>query len=47
MLQQHPDLKLRIEGHTDNVGEKAANLGLSHRRAAAVRNALVVELVRL
>jgi OOP family OmpA-OmpF porin len=41
MLQQHPELKLRIEGHTDNVGGKDANLTLSDRRAAAVKNALV------
>ncbi|HEY8257878.1 MAG TPA: OmpA family protein [Gemmatimonadales bacterium] len=41
MLQQHPELKLRIEGHTDNVGAKDANLTLSERRALAVKNALV------
>ena len=31
------DRRLRIEGHTDNVGDKAANLKLSNARAAAVR----------
>lgn len=36
MLQQHPDLKLTIEGHTDNVGDAAANQTLSEQRAAAV-----------
>lgn len=41
MLKQHPELKLRIEGHTDNVGGKDANLALSDRRAAAVKSALV------
>lgn len=41
MLQQHPELKLRIEGHTDNVGKKDANLALSDRRALAVKDALV------
>jgi OOP family OmpA-OmpF porin len=41
LFAQHGDLKLRIEGHTDNVGNAAANLALSERRAAAVRQALV------
>jgi OmpA-OmpF porin, OOP family len=41
MLEQHAELRLRIEGHTDNVGDKAANLSLSERRAASVMGALV------
>ena len=41
MLTQHPDLKLAIEGHTDNVGSDAANQTLSEKRAAAVKQYLV------
>jgi len=41
MLTQHPDLKLTIEGHTDNVGGDAANQTLSEKRAAAVKQYLV------
>jgi outer membrane protein OmpA-like peptidoglycan-associated protein len=42
-MQKYPDLKLLIEGHTDNVGSAATNLTLSDARAAAVRAALVSE----
>jgi OmpA-OmpF porin, OOP family len=41
MLRQHGSLRLRIEGHTDNVGQAAANQALSEKRAAAVRQHLV------
>lgn len=40
-LLNHPDRKLFIEGHTDNVGSTDYNIGLSQRRADAVKNALV------
>lgn len=41
MLQEHADLKLMIEGHTDSQGDDAFNLTLSDKRAAAVKVYLV------
>ena len=41
MLKDHPDLKLTIEGHTDNVGSAQSNQALSEKRASAVRQYLV------
>lgn len=43
MLAEHPDLKLTIEGHTDNVGDAAGNQSLSERRAAAVKATLATQ----
>ena len=36
VLVANPEWRLRIEGHTDSVGDKAANMKLSTARAAAV-----------
>lgn len=36
LLQNDASLKLRVEGHTDNVGAAAANQALSEKRAQAV-----------
>jgi outer membrane protein OmpA-like peptidoglycan-associated protein len=41
LMQRHPDWKLRVEGHTDNVASDSYNLQLSQRRANAVTQALV------
>jgi OmpA-OmpF porin, OOP family len=41
MLKGTPDLKVSIEGHTDNVGDAQKNKVLSEDRAKAVKEALV------
>jgi outer membrane protein OmpA-like peptidoglycan-associated protein len=41
-LAKHPAWKLKVEGHTDNIGGDAANTDLSRRRASAVKDALTV-----
>lgn len=41
LLTENPELKIRISGHTDNVGQDAANLLLSRNRARSVVNYLI------
>lgn len=41
LMTRHPEWKLHVDGHTDNVGGAASNLALSTRRSAAVKKALV------
>ena len=41
MLKQNSDLKISIEGHTDNVGTDKSNQTLSENRAKSVMTALV------
>jgi outer membrane protein OmpA-like peptidoglycan-associated protein len=41
IMRKNPDWNLGVSGYTDNVGGDKANLALSQRRAAAVRDALV------
>lgn len=40
-LQEYPERRVRIEGYTDSTGDEQYNLGLSERRANAVRTALL------
>ena len=44
-MAEYPMKTVLIEGHTDDVGTEAFNLGLSERRAASVRNALLAAAV--
>lgn len=42
VINEHPEIrKLRVEGHTDNIGSSRFNLDLSKRRARSVKNHLV------
>ena len=41
MLEEHDDLRIRIEGHTDSTGDDDYNQTLSEERAAAVRQFLI------
>jgi outer membrane protein OmpA-like peptidoglycan-associated protein len=41
VLKAHPDARIEVQGHTDNVGLPAANQKMSVERANAVKSALV------
>jgi len=43
MLNANKDLKISVEGHTDNVGSAASNKTLSENRAKSVMNALIAK----
>lgn len=39
--KNNPDARIRVEGHTDNVGSDASNMQLSQARADSTRNYLI------
>jgi outer membrane protein OmpA-like peptidoglycan-associated protein len=43
MLKSNPDLKIGVEGHTDNVGTPASNKTLSEARAKSVVSSIVAQ----
>jgi outer membrane protein OmpA-like peptidoglycan-associated protein len=43
MMKSNPDLKIGVEGHTDNVGTPASNKTLSEARAKSVVTAIIAK----
>ena len=41
MMSRNPDLKISVEGHTDNAGTEASNQKLSEERAKSVADAII------
>jgi outer membrane protein OmpA-like peptidoglycan-associated protein len=41
LLKAHPSATIRVESHTDAIGNQEANLNLSQARADAIKNELV------
>lgn len=41
MMKKNKDLKVEIQGHTDNTGKRDLNFEISKRRSMAVRNYLI------
>lgn len=41
VMVKYPETKIEVQGHTDNVGDNAANLTLSQLRAQSVSSALM------
>jgi peptidoglycan-associated lipoprotein len=42
-LTSHPNLRIKLEGNTDDRGTREYNIGLGERRAQAVRRALMLQ----
>ena len=42
-MRSHPEARIVLAGHTDNIGTRDYNMKLSHRRASAVRDYLVTK----
>lgn len=43
ILRTHPGVRIEVQGHTDGIGDPAANLALSQQRAEAVREFLITQ----
>jgi len=43
VIKSKPDMKVRVEGHTDDVGKDAKNMKLSQKRADSVKDFLIKE----
>jgi outer membrane protein OmpA-like peptidoglycan-associated protein len=41
LLKAHPSATIRVESHTDAIGNRASNLSLSQGRAESIKNELV------
>lgn len=41
VMKEHPNIKVRIEGYTDDIGTASYNLVLSKRRAESAMNYLI------
>ncbi len=41
LMEEYPELKFSVEGHTDNVGDNTSNMTLSADRAERVMNTLI------
>ncbi|MDX1904858.1 MAG: OmpA family protein [Thermonemataceae bacterium] len=46
LMTEYPDAKIVVEGHTDNVGNAAANKKLSQQRANAIKAYLVKKKIK-
>lgn len=43
ILTSHPNMKMKLEGNTDERGTREYNIGLGERRAQAVKRALMLQ----